>query len=324
MYKLADIRDIHFEITSKCQAACPMCARNIQGGPKSPFLELNEISYDQFQKWFDIAFVKQLDKLYMCGNFGDPVTARDTLEIFTYLRFHNPNMVLSMNTNGSAKSESFWRRLADLNVDIRFGIDGLEDTHSRYRINTNWQKIIQNAKTFINNGGYAVWDMLVFDHNKHQVEDCRQLSKELGFKEFFHKNTSRFRDNSLTVIDANGIKVDELFPTEKSIQHRAKVNTDSKIIDCKAKKENSIYIGANGNVTACCWTDLQFIPPHNDSRVDITTRIGSAPNLYNSSLREIFNSNYFNSIQDTWGCDPLKECAKQCGSFKKFEAQYEN
>ena len=101
-------------------------------------------------------------------------------------------------------------------------------------------------------------------------------------------------------------------------------NTDSKIIDCKAKRENSIYIGANGNVTACCWTDLQFIPPHNDSRVDITSRIGNAPNLYNSSLREIFNSNYFNSIQDTWGCNPLKECAKQCGSFKKFEAQYEN
>lgn len=324
MYNYEDIKTIHLEITSKCQAACPMCARNIQGGPLNPFLQLNEVTYNAFQKWITPSFISQLDKLYMCGNYGDPVIASDTLEIFTYLRFHNPTMTLSMNTNGSARPESFWRRLADLNVDIRFGIDGLEDTHSRYRINTDWNKIIKNAKTFINNGGYAVWDMLVFDHNKHQIEDCRQLSNKMGFKEFFHKNTSRFRNNSLTVINTSGVKVDELFPTEKSIQHKAMVNNDSKIIDCKAKKENSIYIGANGNVTACCWTDLQFIPPHNDSRVDIISRTGVAPNLHKNSLNEIFDSNYFDSIQNTWSCDPLKECAKQCGSFKKFEAQYES
>lgn len=324
MYNLADIKTIHFEITSKCQAACPMCARNIQGGPLNPFLQLNEVTYDTFQKWFSPNFVSQLNKLYMCGNFGDPVIASDTLEIFSYLRLHNPTMTLSMNTNGSARSNSFWRRLADLNVDIRFGIDGLEDTHSRYRVNTDWNKIITNAKTFINNGGYAIWDMLVFYHNKHQIEDCKQLSNELGFKEFVYKNTSRFRDDSLTVIDTRGVKVDELYPTEKSIAHRAKVNTESRVISCKAKEENSIYIGANGNVTACCWTDLQFIPLHNNSRVDIISRIGSAPNLYNSSLREIFDSDYFDSIQNTWSCDPLKECAKQCGSFKKFEAQYES
>ena len=324
MYNYKDIKVIHLEITSKCQAACPMCARNVQGGPLNPFLQLNEITYHNFQKWFTPNFVSQLDKLYMCGNYGDPVIASDTLEIFTYLRFHNPTMTLSMNTNGSARSELFWRRLADLNVDIRFGIDGLEDTHSRYRINTNWNKIIKNAKTFINNGGYAIWDMLVFEHNKHQVEECKKLSIDLGFKEFFYKNTSRFREESLTVINNIGVKVDELFPTEKSIQHKEKVNVDSKVIDCKAKDENSIYIGANGNVTPCCWTDLQFIPPHHPSRIDIMTKIGESPNLYLNTLEEIFKKTYFGDIENTWHCSPLKECSKQCGSFKKFEVQYES
>jgi MoaA/NifB/PqqE/SkfB family radical SAM enzyme len=324
MYNLKDIKDIHLEITSKCQAACPMCARNMQGGPMSPFLELNEITYGDFQRWFTPKFVKQLKKLYMCGNYGDPIVARDTLEIFAYLRFHNPTIDLSMNTNGSAKDKVFWSRLADLNVAVRFGIDGLADSHSRYRINTDWHKIILNAKTFINNGGYAIWDMLVFDHNKHQVNECKELSIELGFQEFHHKNTSRFKEESLVVINKDGLQIDELFPTEKSLQHKSKINTNSKTISCKAVNEGSIYVGANGNVTPCCWTDLQFIPPHNPSRIDIKTRIGNAPNLNNNTLEEIFDGDYFNSIKNTWSCSPLKECSKQCGSFKKFEAQYES
>jgi MoaA/NifB/PqqE/SkfB family radical SAM enzyme len=324
MYKLGDIRDIHLEITSKCQASCPMCARNMQGGPISPFLELNEITYRDFQRWFTPEFVKQLKKLYMCGNYGDPIVARDTLEIFAYLRFHNPTINLSMNTNGSAKDKVFWSRLADLDVAVRFGIDGLADSHSRYRINTDWHKIILNAKTFINNGGYAIWDMLVFDHNKHQVNECKELSIELGFQEFHYKNTSRFKEESLVVINKDGLQVDELFPTEKSLQHKSKINTNSKTISCKAVNEGSIYVGANGNVTPCCWTDLQFIPPHNPSRIDLVSRIGNAPNLHNNTLEEIFNNDYFNSIKNTWSCNPLKECSKQCGSFKKFEAQYES
>ena len=42
--------------------------------------------------------------MYMCGNLGDPIVAKDTLEIFKYFREHNPTMWLSMNTNAGAKS----------------------------------------------------------------------------------------------------------------------------------------------------------------------------------------------------------------------------
>lgn len=324
MYKLKDIIVVHLEVTSKCQASCPMCARNIQGGPLNPFLELNEITFDNFVKWFSPEFIAQLTKLYMCGNYGDPIVAKDTLKIIEYIRFTNPNCELSINTNGSARSDDFWILLAKLNVVVRFGIDGLEDTHKRYRINTDWDKIISNAISFIDNGGYAIWDMLVFGHNYHQVDNCKQLSEQLGFREFYHKNTSRFREETLKVIDSAGRQVDELFPTEKSLQHKQKVNTDSKVIGCKAVKERSIYVSANGNVTPCCWTDLQFIPLHNPSRIDITTRIGDAPNLHRNTLQEIFELSYFNNIKETWSCSPLKECAKQCGNFKKFEAQYES
>ncbi len=41
-------------------------------------------------------------------------------------------------------------------------------------------------------------------------------------------------------------------------------------------------------------------------------------------MQEIFDSNYFKEIEDTWGHTPLKECSKQCGSFDKLGAQFEN
>ena len=92
MYKVSDIRDIHFEITSKCQARCPMCPRRINGGVMNPLITLDEVDLNTFKSWFPVDFLKQLDSLFMCGNLGDPIIAKDCLEIFQYLREVNTNI----------------------------------------------------------------------------------------------------------------------------------------------------------------------------------------------------------------------------------------
>ena len=46
-------------------------------------------------------------------------------------------MTLQMHTNGSGRNKNWWKELALLNVKVIFGIDGLEDTHKLYRINTH-------------------------------------------------------------------------------------------------------------------------------------------------------------------------------------------
>ena len=67
---------------------------------------------------------------------------------------------------------------------VVWGIDGLEDTNHIYRVGAKWEKIINNAKAFIDAGGIASWQFIEFEHNKHQIEEAKQLAKELGFKEF--------------------------------------------------------------------------------------------------------------------------------------------
>ena len=111
MYNYKDIKNIHLEVTQNCQASCPMCDRNMNGEGINPHINLDELSLKDCKDIFDVSFIKQLDSMYMCGNLGDPIVARDTLEIFKYFREHNPNMWLSMNTNAGAKNVEWWREL---------------------------------------------------------------------------------------------------------------------------------------------------------------------------------------------------------------------
>ena len=61
---------------------------------------------------------------------------------------------------------------------INFSIDGLADTNPTYRVNANWDKVIENVKTFIKAGGLARWDYPVFGHNEHLLIPA-QISKRI-------------------------------------------------------------------------------------------------------------------------------------------------
>lgn len=324
MYNLIDIKTVHLEITSRCQAGCPMCARNIQG-LDNPWLELDEISLEQFKQWFPPEFITQLDRLFMCGNLGDPIIAKDTLEIFQYLRNLNPNISLGMNTNGSARSKQWWQALANANVKVIFGIDGLEDTHALYRIGTDFTKIKDNARDFIQAGGIAEWHMLVFEHNEHQIEQCRILSQNLGFSDFKFKHTSRFREDKLNVLNKDGSTSHVLLPSIKSKTISKLLGTvveETAEISCKVLKEKSIYVNAKGQLIPCCWLDYNAMLPIHPSRIDMLDKNIEFYSLNTLTLEDIFNKNTFKNIANSWNGTPIRECSRQCGKIDKFNEQF--
>lgn len=329
MYKLNEIRVIHFEPTSKCQASCPMCSRNFHGGITNPFIEITEINYDEFTKWLPPTFIAQLHKFYMCGNVGEPTLAKDTMQIFEYVINNNNLIQLSMNTNGSARDKQWWYNLGKLfsaNGNVRFGIDGLENTHHLYRVGTDWNKIIKNATSYITSGGNAIWDMLVFDHNKHQVDECRKLSEDLGFISFNAKHTSRFKEDKIHVLTRKGTTSHYIHPSEKSKNFTEKFQKytieTNKEIHCKVAREKNLYINAHGNVFPCCWLDMDALSPISLSRVDYLDRKLPIYSLKHQSLENIFNTDYFQQIENTWINNPLRECSKQCGKIDKFNEQF--
>ena len=74
---------LHVEPTDVCQAACPLCARetdinfnkNIQ----------HHLTVDQFSASFPAQQIENLDKLFMCGNYGDPAAGKYTQEIYQHV-----------------------------------------------------------------------------------------------------------------------------------------------------------------------------------------------------------------------------------------------
>ena len=195
LYHYNDIKTIHLEVTERCNLSCPMCARNINGGETNPWIHDAELSLEDIKKIFPNEFIQQLNHMYMCGNFGDPIVAKDTLEIFRHFRSMNSDILLSMNTHGSARQESWWVELASILGDkgyVIFSIDGLDDTNDLYRRGSDFTRIMKNAKAFIEAGGNAHWEYLVFAHNEHQVDRARDLAETMGFTKFQLKKSARF------------------------------------------------------------------------------------------------------------------------------------
>ena len=135
---------------------------------------------------------------------------------------------------------------------VVFSIDGLEYTNATYRRNVNWPKLMSNARAFIDAGGSAHWDMLVYRHNQHEVDACEQHARDLGFTWFRAKVSKRGFTESLQ------------FPTGWQ-----PITFNLKAIECHALKEQSVYIDAQGNLVPCCWlgarqkdfvTDVDAIP----------------------------------------------------------------
>lgn len=195
MFNRNNIKRLHMETSSVCNAACPMCAREIDTSFNKD-TDAVSLSLEQVKFRFSDSFIKNLESMYMCGNYGDPAAAPECIEIFKYFREVNPNISLGIHSNGSLRNKKWWSDLGEVlsreNDYCFFSVDGLKDTNHIYRINTDFDKIIENANAFIKAGGKAHWEYLVFEHNEHQVEEAKKLAESLGFVNFREKVSRRF------------------------------------------------------------------------------------------------------------------------------------
>jgi MoaA/NifB/PqqE/SkfB family radical SAM enzyme len=190
-----DIKKVHLELTSRCNAACPQCLRNYSGGSTRVNIVETELTLLDIKRLLPPSFVYGLDLLLVNGNYGDGAVASETLEIFEYFRMQNRRLHLMLFSNGSIRSTDWWERLGATVDEVHWGIDGLADTNHIYRRKTDFEKIMANAAAFNRSGKKSVWVFNVFRHNEHQVEEARAMSQKLGFSNFVVRKTSRFQSH---------------------------------------------------------------------------------------------------------------------------------
>lgn len=235
---MRSIKVLHLEPTDVCQLACPACARETDTTFNKR--QQHHLTITQIQRHLTESQIKKLEKMYMCGVYGDPAAGKYTLDIYRWFRSLNSGIALGMNTNGALQTTFWWYELAKIMNNshdyVIFSIDGLEDTNPTYRVNSNWNKLMANVESFISAGGRAHWDMLVYKHNQHQVDDCEKLAKDIGFKWFRAKVSRRELSSGLE------------HPINWSLPVKQKG-----AIRCLAKTEKSMYINALGKPSPCCW-----------------------------------------------------------------------
>lgn len=341
MFKFKDLRQIHLEVTNNCQASCPMCTRNIHGGLDNPLLHLSNWSLEKYKSILTSTVLNQVWSIYFCGNFGDPLLNNDLLDMIEYSKQTNPNIDIRVHTNGSLRSSEWWKRLAEVLPEkhaVIFALDGLEDTHQLYRIGTDFDKIISNAKTFIDAGGKAEWHYIRFKHNEHQVEAAKAIAVDMGFKHFVMKDSSRWMlDTKFPVYNKQGATTHYLEPSQYSelkfidrkVIDNYKEVVKATTIDCYALDKKEIYIDAQGHVFPCCWLAMiPYIPFDHEKEVfavkqeilkqyhELVESLGGYDAIDGTKkpVNEIIDSNEYQSVWSAyWGENKLITCARSCG-----------
>ena len=333
MISIDDIREINIELSSHCNARCPLCVRNFHGFPHNSGYEETDLTLAQLKDIVPESVVSQLDHVMVNGDFGDMLMNPETPEILAWFREHGrkdsarSGLKIDVFTNGGARGRDFWQALGSLDLDINFCIDGLEDTHHLYRQNTLYETVIRNAGYYIAAGGRAHWCMTEFDHNRHQIDQARERSKALGFKKFNLRNHGR---NWGPVYNQNGQKVFELkkdtgttYPdqiTEEWInQHGARklpaVPHDE--VECKALHSwspVSMYIASDSNIDPCCFIG-NFSKPG-------TTHVEDVHVLKDGATIDTLEKgiHWFNQIIDTFNTpDQLTACNTYCTKKSWFQ-----
>ena len=339
MYKYEQIKQVHLEPTQLCQASCPMCDRNMNGGDVNPYLKNKSLTLSDVKHLFTNSFLQQLSNIYMCGNHGDPIFAPECLEMFEYFKQQNKYLKLGITTNGGARKPEWWSELAKLDVHVNFSVDGLEDTNHLYRQGVVWKNVEENIDSFTSAGGKADWTFLVFNYNEHQVEEAERYSKLLGINKFIVKKSGRYLTSSLEkkehhqAVFRKGLGT--LLSKPKNPKYRNEelekdinLNESLKFFDvipkCVQKKE--IYISAEGFVLPCCWTAGQMYKWYLEPKASQIWKYikGYNINALDSSVQQVMESGFFEKIEKGWsGDNRLQTCVLKCNNqFDPFLAQW--
>ena len=297
--QVGDVTEIDLECTTYCNLACPECNRTTDVELLSSILNTTHITLENCRTWFKPNELTSLKEIRFCGAIDEALMNPELTDILDFFLDEFQIKYIDIRTNGSVRSTKWWsnfvNHLPEKHIII-FGLDGLEDTLDIYRVGADYKKVIDNAKAFIDAGGIASWQFIEFEHNKHQVEEAREIAKELGFKEFRVVSSTRptqsenldhvRKDGSINKVSTD-VRNDDKPPVKKplalikDISNIGKKQTQEPVQELvlvrKNKKKqkatircenqghgsgNRILVNALSQVAPCCFLNGYFHQPY--------------------------------------------------------------
>lgn len=336
--KSQDIQILQFELTSYCNAMCVHCPRFSQldryesSGELHRDLSLTHTDIDNIINNLELSKLSNLKILIVEGDKGDPLMhpkIERFIDVFSTLE-NAPTILLT--TNGSIRDATWWANLAKKNYSnlfVTFSIDGLKDTNHLYRVGLDFDTIIENASSFIANGGRAFWKMLVFKHNEHQIDTIQSLSQSMGFAMFKAQNShiDRFKGKSNWLVRNKSVEwfiepaVHQYNIEEKFVEFPKKlelVNYFDQL--CPNLRRGHMYINHLNQIVPCCMmhfdTELNYF-----GKDQLLNLMGDFDNydLSKHTLEYILSQDFYKHVlQDSLRTDNMHyTCKKSCSHIIK-------
>ena len=289
---------VDIETTSYCNAKCPFCNRTNMKFEKK-HLDLEVIKKLPFN---------EIKNVLLIGNKGDAIFYNKFFELIEYI-INNFDCHISLHTNASAHNTDWWIKLHKITQErcrVVYALDGLEDTHSLYRIGTNFHKVVENIEAYNKAGGYSICQFIRFQHNDHQIDGVRKLVSEIGSKKIWVRKSRGYNRNLKR-------------PSNTKTRHEINRMKGGKIC-CVFLERPSFVLTVDGEIRPCCFMadDNYFKDFLLHLKLDIRNcghiikyrENPNSINLYKNSFEDIMLSEYFELIRKNYR--RLHKCNQKC------------
>jgi MoaA/NifB/PqqE/SkfB family radical SAM enzyme len=301
-----------------CNALCLGCVRTDAQTFNSKKLSIPDkqyIKFDTFKKILTAPEFSTVAELEFCGTIDDPLMHPEFLEFLEFAADYNSSYNVLIHTNASLRNEEYWSRMAKIlrrfeTHFLKFSIDGLEDTNHLYRQNTTWTKIMANAQAFIQSGGYAFWQYLIFPWNEHQIMEAKELSIKMGFKEFVSRHdrsvATRFGLERIQQRKQINRHNNPYRSTVIEINQELSDRVDNPI-NCNNKNKRMYFIGYDSRLWPCCFLHNGEFNADLGKRDLLEKRLNDIygnstwNDISQHSIGEILNHSFFtDDLHDSW------------------------
>ncbi|TCZ63406.1 radical SAM/SPASM domain-containing protein [Flaviaesturariibacter aridisoli] len=241
---------ISFEPTTSCNLRCPECPSGLRAFTRPTGM----LQKDFFRDTIDSLAP---DLSYLVFYFqGEPFLNPGFLEMVRYAT--QKKIYTATSTNAHYLKDDVARRTVESGLDrLIISIDGTtQETYEQYRVGGRLDKVLEGARNVVkwkrelkSKTPFVVFQFLVVRHNEHQVEDVRQLAKEIGVDDVWFKTAQVYDYEN----DPNG-----LIP-QNGKYSRYRRNTEGRM-EFKGNNANHCWrlwhdpvITWDGAVVPCCF-----------------------------------------------------------------------
>ena len=263
LFHAPQLRQLFFELTLRCNEQCFHCGsrcsgREIDGLPVEKYQEI----LDEVKENFDIS------RMQLCVTGGEPLLYGDFFALMNYA--HKLGYRWGMTSNGTLITREVAHHLREAGMGtISISIDGLEETHDRFRNRKGaWRKAMEGIQNLIDEGGFhAIQVTSVMNHeNIYELEEMYEVFLDMDIdswrviglepigRALEYPERMLTKEDQLRLFSFIKEKREDEMPVTYGCSHYLGLDWEREVRDWYFLCNAGIYVAsimANGDVGAC-------------------------------------------------------------------------